>query len=664
MPRKLIVILFCLLCALLSGLNVSSDNRVEINGIAFRAVMEGEIRIGDYNLQTLGFTSHSESYPDSAVIFYEAPELELRLSFTPAHDLWENVWQSTVRADFREDIMLRQLNLRLDFEDFAAVQMFSGAQAVQRNDVALNRIITPYSNKICAFSKAGSAFWLAASNFRGCSGVETLSTNRIKLYDYSLHYFRQYQYNGSVINYPRDCLPQKTGDARQWSWLWFEEKPVVLDLHRYPGDKQAALSITNDPDAETSNKVMAIFMGSNNPLNPKFGSQGLIPHGIPVSNGIFGADQSLLENLPNLLISTGNTIAYHTFANEEDPPGSNATALLSDLVPYNIRLWTDHSVTNNPECLGYNGLMPDSPNYIGDVINQSSICYAWMNDSVPTNPFNAFDDPWRLPHRLYEMTALTKPVWFFGRTKELTWESLNGNITTDMKHILTPDNLDKLLQDGGLHICYTNFYLSNSQERNSFYINGSNGDFEIRPEVESLLEQLVFYRDNCKLWIATPETVFDRLLATEKVIIDEIQPTGIQGCFMVKIKNNSDYNLTDFTFSHGDHTVTVPNLAANNVYELYLNSDSIQTPAQEYPRYAVYYQGQTLLIKKTGGGALYLTKVKIFNLKGQKVMETTGSIPVSELVTLPVSRLASGVFFAEIAGEDHTPQRVKFIVLK
>jgi hypothetical protein len=161
------------------------------------------------------------------------------------------------------------------------------------------------------------------------------------------------------------------------------------------------------------------------------------------------------------------------------------------MLPYNIRLWIDHGVPTNPEDLAWNGLVEGSPHYIGDVINQSNIEYAWMADTPASNPFNAFDDPWRLPHLLYELTALEKPVWFFGRTRTQTWEYLDQQITIDMKNQMTPENLDRLLIDRGLNICYTHFCFTNWTGINSFYITTPEGEYQVRPRL----------RICCRCWI-------------------------------------------------------------------------------------------------------------------------------------------------------------------
>jgi len=663
MPKKSLLFLMGLITGWLFGISVSGNNLLLINGIGFTSSLEAERRSGSSSQEPVAFSTSSESFADSLAILYSAPEMELRLSFTKMQDLGPGVWQSTARAVFNTELKLRKLNLVFSFENQPSISFYSGSAAVQKADPALNKNITPFSDKIVAYANSGQKFWIVASNYRGCEGVEGLPINQVSLYDYSLHHFKRYQQGANQTYTPMDCMPRQAGDHYQWSWLWFESEPVILKLKRWPGDREAALGITSDPDSETADKILAVYMGSNNPTSQKYGSQGFIPHGIPVSNGIFGADESNLSDQFNLLYQSGNSIAYHTYTDLEDPQGSNSQALLHDLLKYYIRMWTDHNIPLNPECLGFNGLDPGSLNFVGDIINQSNICYAWMNDNAANNPFNSFDDPWRLPHLLYEMSALSKPVWFFGRTKALTWEYLNGNVMLDMKHVLTSENLDQLLLDGGLHISYTNLFLNNAADRNSFYVTSPNGDYEIRPEVEEMLQMLVHYREEHQLWIDTPENIFDRLLATEEVEIESVVPILDEHCSRVILKNKSERTLDDFKFSHNDYSVVIPAFTSKGTCEFLVNTSSLQVPAAQQSFYKLAYKDNNLFLTKSGGEVVDFRRLTIYNLKGQKVFSLDQQIP-DEVVDIPFQGFATGVYFATIEAHDRSIQKAKFIVLK
>ncbi len=661
--KKVLLGLLSFAAVLLSGLSLSGSNHLTINGIGFVAELEAEQRVGDFNLQTLEFTATGESYADSLVIFYSSAELDLRLSFVPLSNLGSTAWQSTARVACKTDILLRKLKLKLIFDASPQLQFLSGTEAVLSDDPSRNRNITPYSNKVCAYRILEDKFWLLASNYLGCQGVEALPVNQISLYDNELHYFRQYSSSHNQHYYPRDCRPLSSGESYVWSWLWFETEPLLLDIKRWPGDKKAALAISNDPDGESPDRIRAVFWGSSDTESPLYGSQGFASHGIPVTNGIFGSDQASLGQLLSQLREAGSSIAYHTYENLEDTPGTNASALLNELLPYRVRLWTDHSVPNNPECLSFNGLTPGSPNFIGDVLQESEICYAWPGDQAATNPFNAFDDPWRLPHRLFELNSLPKPLWFFGRTRALTWEYLNGNITLDFKHIMSSENLDKLLQDGGLHVNYTNFFLSNGVERNAFFIDTPKGAYQIRPEVEEMIIRLAWYRDHRQLWLATAEDIFDRLLALEQLYVEAIIPNIAMDCSKFIISNRSEYDLLDLAVRHGENLLIIPFLAAGSSTEILVNSGALELPQPPASEYLLRYQSPRLYLSKKGGAVLSLQKLDIYNLKGQKVM-SSNSAQEAELIDLPFGSFASGIYIAKIKEKNLAAKLLRFVVLK
>lgn len=652
-----------LTAAMLSGLSLSGSNHLTINEIGFSVYLEAEQRIGDFGTQTLVFAATPESYADSLAICFSSVEMDLRLSFVHAENLGAIAWQSTAIALFKTDIMLRKLSLNLVFDAATELEFLSGTKAVLGNDPSANLSITPYSNKVCAYRLAEDKFWLIASNYAGCQGVEALSVNRISLYDNELHYLRQYSSSTNQHYYPRDCRPFSSGQSISYSWLWFETEPLILDIKRWPGDKKAALAISNDPDGESPDRIKAVFWGSSDVNSPIYGNQGFASHGIPVTNGIFGADQSSLGQLLPQLLEAGSSIAYHTYENLEDAPGTNASSLLNNLLPYRVRLWTDHSVPNNPECLSFNGLTPGSANFIGDVIQQSEICYAWAGDQAATNPFNAFDDPWRLPHRLFELNSVTKPLWFFGRTRALTWEYLNSNIAIDMKHIMTSENLDKLLQDEGLHVTYTNFFQSNSWERNAFYIDASNGGFQIRPEVEDMIMMLAWYRDHRKLWLATAEDIFDRLLALEQVYVETVNPNIATDCTRITLSNRSENDLIDLSLRHGDNLLIMPFLTAGGNTEIMVNPGSMQLPQPTTYEYLLRYQYPRLYLSKKDGAVLNLQKLNIYNLKGQKVRGYDSAYP-AEVIDLSFDGFASGIYIAEIKEKNLQQKLQRFVVLK
>jgi hypothetical protein len=130
-----------------------------------------------------------------------------------------------------------------------------------------------------------------------------------------------------------------------------------------------------------------------------------------------------------LIRDHGNRIGWHTYTMLEDPPGSNEQAILHDLAHLNIRSWIDHAVPFNPEDIAYNGLFPDSLQYVGDVINQSNIDYIWPAKPRPPTLSTPTKRPGACP------TSSTKPNPSPNRSGSLAAPDARfGNITATTTH--------------------------------------------------------------------------------------------------------------------------------------------------------------------------------------------------------------------------------------
>jgi hypothetical protein len=641
----------------LLALSVVDTNRFIINNINFSLNLEGTIRISDFNYQTLDFCVNQITYPDSICLQYRATELDLQLSLKQKPGLGANAWLVNAVATFNTDVLVQNLFLRLDFEN-ANMHTFKGVQAIASHDNSLNRNITPYSNKAIAYNSGANSFWIVASNYADCSGVEGLTNDRVVLYDNTLHFARRYRPATNSTDIPMDAMLCADSSTRNWSFLIFCEEPELLDISRWPEGKKAALSITNDADAESVNRLSAFYLGSSNPSSPKYLTQGSFANNIPISNTVFGFNQPALQGIWNTILEHGSTIGYHTYAATTDIPGTNAQALLSDLLPFNIRLWIDHNLPQNAEDLAWNGLDETSENYVGDVLNESGIDYAWLADTPVTNPFDAYDDPWRLPHLLYEARSLTKPLWFFGRTRTEVWEYTNGNYLIDMKNVVTPDNLDKLIANKGLHISYTHFG-AGWDGVVPFYCVTDSGDYEIRPEVEDFLQMLAFYRDYRGLWIDTVENIFDRMLAIEQVRVTAISPSYKQ----ITLHNDSGYELADFSFTYRDKSYCINAFPAHSDKLVEILPQDEENACPPVDRYHLSYQNGCLYVENKDSNLQVPADIFIYNLKGQLVKQQRLSSTISSTF-IPFNGYASGIYVAKISAPNRMPSVQKFSVIK
>lgn len=646
-----------------TGVSVQDNSSFNVNNIGFRLDLHGSKRISNYTFQELAFSPILSAYADSTVIVYSCSEMDLTLCIKQNDNYDAQAWEFRARADFHSEIFLRELYFDLVFDDLTALTTYKGVAAINAEDAAKNINLVPYTDKVIEHRMGNDRFWIAASNYRECQNIEGLSLNKISLYDFKLHFFRRFRPSTNMADLPRDTMYKQPGDHENWGFLVFTEKPLLFTYNRWPAGKQAALAITNDADGEWASRLAPVYFGSNNPANPKYMQEGLIANHIPVSNTVFGINQPVMQDIWDQIYQHGNSIAYHTYQSTEDSLGTNAQALLVDLVPYNVRLWIDHSISYNPEDLGYNGLDPSARQYIGDVINQSSIDYAWMADTPPNNAFDCFDEPWRLPHRLWELTALEKPVWFFGRTRMNVWENLSADIQIDFKNTMTVDNLDRLLQNHGLHISYTHFCFANTPNVNSFHVIAPNGDYEIRPEFEELLKMLDYYQTHRGLWIATVEDIFDRMLATEKVRITKVEQTANEGIFAVTLSNDSDHDIAMLEFRFDDVERVVNLLKHGEAKTFYIDTIADDSIPVLQTAYRVGYSNNCINIRSQNDSDEELLKVELFNLRGQLV-DSFSNVLLKSTVSIPIKSIGSGVYLVKVINGKATPSTSKVVIMK
>ncbi len=648
--------------ATLTGFLAAGPNSLNFDEINIDLNVRADKRVGEFSYPQLSFSVSSQSWQDSLLILYSAPELDLRVTISTRDQYTSQAWLFDVRADFKQEIRLHELVLSLDNPLEPVSAELKGVEAIQSGDPGRNRTIGPFTDKAVEYASGARRFWIVASGYADCEGVEGLRANEIVLYDYRAHFFRQFDQSTQQTSLLRNAMYKTAGDTHHWGWLLFIQKPLLLDLNRWPGDRKAALCISNDADGETLARLQAVFEGSNNPANPRYYTKGFFARGIPISSTIHGVNQPTLGTMWSNIQDHGNRIGWHTYTQLADPPGSNAQALLHDLEHLNIRSWIDHAVPFNPEDIAYNGLYPDSLHFVADVINQSNIDYIWPGDTPYTNPFNAYDEAWRLPHLVYEATSLTKPVWFFGRTRCEVWEYYGTYNPLSMKYMMTPDNLDALIAARGLHIAYTHLCQSQSGSTHSFWQISPTGDYEIRDDVDDMLLMLDDYRANRGLWIAPLEDIFDRMLDIEEVKVTAVETTPQEHVFKITLVNGAARDIADLSLAFKDDDYSVQNFPAASERSLYISdfSGNGNVPASLYN--VSYHTGQ-LVITKSNDLPLEPMLVEIFNLRGQKIMMHDFFAHQTEHL-LPFADKASGIYLARLKPLEGTPVLLKFSVVK
>jgi hypothetical protein len=645
---------------LCSAISFTAPAGLSINALEFELEPYVRIKTGQNLYQIVSFTSTGVESQGIYDIQYSSEILDLAVRILPTESFLKQCRRVEVEAHYKQNIQVKDIALNLIFNPANPVTFLKGPRAINSGNEADNQNLYPYTDKVIEYRNPAGSFWLAASGYAGCSGVEMLLGNSVRLYDHTLHMARLYTPPNSPDRLI-DQMPRSIGQSDSWSFLIFEEKPYLVSINRWMGDKKAALAITHDADAETLSRLQAVYFGSSNPDSPSYMTKGLIANHIPVSNTVFGIDINSLGSVWDAIQDAGNSIGYHTYSSFSDSTNDTAQSLLTEMSDYNVRLWIDHA--HNNENFAEMGTWPDSAYYSIDVINQSQIDYAWMYDVPSTNPFNAFDDPWRLPHKLPHLQNLTRPVWFFGRTRMETWEFLNEAYMLDFKHVMTAENLDKLLQDKGLCIGYTHFCFANVFSKNGFHIEMPNGDYEIRDEFNDVLVMLNEYQNNRGLWIDTVESIFDRMLAIEQVEIKSVNEVLVPGFVEVTLENKSDTDLPNLTFFYGAYKHETELLAANSQITVLLNKNKPPSTETSVLPFNVQYKSGNIYIRSKDSQTIPPMQVSFYNIKGQLV-GTAGTAVPSNYLTIPFNPRASGLYFSRIKAEGYKAQTTRFSVIK
>ena len=649
---------------LYSNLSVRNEANFDINGMELQILPLVSVKTAPNTYHNITFNTTVQAFSDSFQIDYTANELDLKLSLIKVSSFQSKSWRAVLKTSYKSDLQIRDIALSITFANSAGMSIYKGIKAINSHSINDNINLCPYTNRAIEFHGPNSSFWIVGSNYSGCSGVEAITDNSVNFYDHSLHNAKLSNYQNLVTDKLMDTMPAQHGNNNTWSFLLFEQKPYLVTINRWPAEKKAAFAITNDADGETYRKLKSAYFGSNNATNPSYLKKGLIVNHIKISNTVFGKNINAVGNVWSSIKSFGNSIGYHTYSETADSANIISNSLLNSMSAYNVRLWIDHSLPYNPEDLGCYGTINTSPYYILDIINSSNIDYVWVGDTPPTNPFNAFDEPWRLPHKLPFLSSLTKPIWFFGRTRMESWEYFDVNYNKfSMKYNLTTENLDKLLENNGLCVGYTHFSFDNDSTKNSFFNVFPNDDCEIRDDFNETLKMLDKYQQERGLWIDTLENIFDRMLAIEKVEIENIDTSSYPGLAKLTIKNCSSVDLKDLTLTNGNESKTSGTLSSQRQDCLFFTLDNLPESPSVHAPFVVYYVNQSIIVKDKVLDHVPPMSVKVYNLKGQIVRKYNQQIQTNYLV-IDFPHKATGVYFARVKPVDDKAQLIKFSIVK
>jgi len=638
----------------------TQDGSYFLNGIYFELEPLVTIRHAQMQHSDLSFDSEATVFADSVIIRYTHALMEFDVKVKDLRAFHAPAKQVEVSARFFDEIYIRDFGLKLNFTERQPQQILRGPKAISQRDATLNQYLYPYTDRIIEYEFADSSLWIVGSNYEGCANLDWISEDTIWLYDNSLHFARRFNPELNYFDTLTDTMKRHPGDENYYSFLIFESRPAVIKINRWLGDKRAALVITNDADGEGLKRMNAVYFGSSDPNSPKYLNQGIIANNIKLTNTVFGASKPVLGELWSSLMDHGISIGYHTYSFFGDLSYQTYQNLIHEMGEYNIRTWIDHSWGNNPEDFCVEGWNPESEYYILDAINDSNIDYVWLGDAPYTNPINSFTEPWRLPHRLYEFDHLTRPVWFYGRTKMGTWEATEIGYLSDMKHQLTAENLDRLLNENGLCVVYTHFFFAETSALIPFYTVLPDGVHEIREDVNDRLVMLDYYQTHRGLWIDTLEQVLDRMIALEDLRIVSSSQAG--GKLNIQLKNQSDYDLEQIHIIHDDQSFDIDLIPAQTFQSISL-SDSHPEPGAPFLDIFAYFHKGNLVLRHKAPEALPLLDIDIYNIRGQKLDSFHTQNPARE-ITIPFAAKASGMHILRIKTRSGFSQTIRVPVVK
>lgn len=640
------------------------DGTLQLNGIPFKLQPSVTLRSAGNYQYDLDFNFSSQSYPDSLVLAYSHPDLDIRLKLRPYTGYHAAATQVEVFADFHSRLKVLDFRISPVFSNPKPSGSLRGPKAIFSRNPQDNINLYPFTDRVLEYLFSERSLFLAVANYKGCANIDWLSENAIHLYDHALHFARLYDAAAPGFIHRVDTLLRQPGDSNYYSFLIFEAQPPLLNISRWPYGKDAALVITNDADGEHPGRMRAAYWGSSNPQSPAYLTKGIIANNIKMTNTVFAASKPVVESIWRELMNYGITIGIHTYGNHADLSADTYQGLIYDLADFNIRTWIDHSWALNPDCICATGWDPESPYYVLNAINDSHIDYIWLGDAGYTNPFNSFTEPWRLPHKLYEFEHLTRPVWFYGRAMLGCWEALDHNYLTDFKHNLTAENLDQLLNENGLCVIYTHFYFVKTLSMEPFYDTLPNGDLELKDEANERFMLLDYYQKYRGLWVDTLEEVFDRMIAIEDLRITGSALDAESGEIRLELSNGSDYPLKDLALSNPENPHLRLTLMPGEATSILVSDTSPYLPnPADYLRFSTRFQDGRIYFYHKSCDSLPALKIELYNLRGQKLSSHSFDSGI-DTPMIPFLNAAPGLYLAKVSTPWGFKRFVKVSVVK
>lgn len=317
---------------------------------------------------------------------------------------------------------------------------------------------------------------------------------------------------------------------------------------RQPYAYDAALIFTSHPDNWSFEAAKAVAYGSENEKDVSFGYKGIMGRGLGWTHGMFKNGQRYSLEYPGTgvkqfidrIYRDGAEIVPHSIT----PVKDNRTTVekgLETFTQYNTRNWIDHGAAGGNddfEDLASQGAIKGDEYYILDILAKFNYRYAWSYIDLKT-------DNYALNLLKPGDTAAIRPVLFYNNRlddnlndnkKIFLWSTLNTTKVVDWFY--TPDHVDGLIKEKGVHIGHEYFGYTTC-EKHAFYNN--NGVIEIYPGFDEQLEYMAKKRADGLLWSPPLVELADYWTALKDVKMSYNQNGTIT------VSNNSTSALTGIT---------------------------------------------------------------------------------------------------------------------
>jgi hypothetical protein len=395
-----------------------------------------------------------------------------------------------------------------------------------------------FTPKVIKFDNG--VYFVGNDNFQSMSLKLVNGQNRVSYYSdyYPSHPFFLYaKDSGSYLSLATDVSKQRWPKGYSYCrsvtfMIDTRSEPLTLVNSRQPYGYDAAIVFTNHTDQESVSTLNAIFYGTEETTSKDFGSKGLIARSIGITKTVWMSDADKDPNhdlteadfkaINDKLYIDGVEMCPHSTTPQTETRETVADNLNLYQQHYSSSVWIDHGPSqNNWEDISVAGSIKGDPNYILDLLDRYGYKYAWngLTNAVPYNDLNMLypsDTSIRMPLIYYNNnvdndTSDDKQIYLFSA----------GTVMLDYNNILAPKNIDKLINENGIHIAHSYLALPSS-ENYTWFVNEGTGIKEIMPEFDKNLQYIQNKIITGRLWSPTMSEAGDywKLLPNISVVLN------------------------------------------------------------------------------------------------------------------------------------------------